>query len=293
MIIFKGYYPLPVRPDVVPLSDGAGEVVQVGEGTTRVKPGDRVAASIFPNWVDGPFSLANSAQLGGSLDGMLTEYVVMSEEALVHIPGHLSFEEAATLPCAGVTAWNALTCGRPTEAGNTILTLGTGGVSLFALQFAKRLGARVIATTSTDEKAQRLKALGADDVINYNTTPDWHVAVRELTDGRGVDRVVEVGGPGTLEKSIMSTAIEGQISLIGGLADQVRTVDYSSLVSNVYSLWPIAVGSHAQFTTMNRFIADYQLKPVIDRIFHFDEAASALKYFKEQPRFGKVVIRLD
>ncbi|GGD85550.1 zinc-dependent alcohol dehydrogenase family protein [Paenibacillus nasutitermitis] len=293
MIIFQGFYPLPVLPDVIPVSDGAGEVVQIGEGTTRVKPGDRVAASIFPNWTHGPFSLENAAQIGGSINGMLTEYVVLSEDALVHIPDHLSFEEAATLPCAGVTAWNALHCGRPTEAGNTILTLGSGGVSLFALQFAKRLGARVIATTSSEEKAQRLKDLGADDVINYNEVPDWHMAVRELTDGRGVDRVVEVGGAGTLEKSIMSTDFEGQISLIGGLADAVSTVDFNSLVSNVYSLWSIAVGNRVHFDAMNRFIADNQLRPVIDRIFHFDEAESALKYLKEQPRFGKIVIRLD
>lgn len=293
MIIFQGYYPLPVRPDVIPVSDGAGEVVQVGAGTTRVQPGDRVAAPIFPNWTHGGFSLENSAQLGGSLHGMMTEYVVLSEEALVHIPEHLSFEEAATLPCAGVTAWHSLTCGRPTKVGDTILTLGSGGVSLFALQFAKKLGARVIATTSSEEKAQRLKDLGADHVINYRETPEWHLAVREVTGSRGVDRVVEVGGPGTLEKSIKSTAFEGQISLIGGLADQVSTVDFNSLVSNVYSLWSIAVGNREQFEAMNRFISEYRLKPVIDRIFDFDEAGSALRYFKEQPKFGKVVIRLD
>lgn len=292
MILFQGFYPLPVRPDVVPVSDGAGEVVEVGKGTTRVKPGDRVGASIFPHWIEGPFGLENAAQLGGSLDGMLTEYVVLSEEALVPIPDHLSFEEAATLPCAGVTAWHALTCGRPTGKGDTVLVLGSGGVSLFALQFAKRLGAHVVATTSSEEKAERLRALGADHVINYRTTPDWHIAVREWTDGRGVDRVVEVGGAGTLEKSVMSTAFEGQISLIGGLADEVQTVQFNTLVSNVYSLRSIAVGNRTQFEEMSRFIAGHRLQPVIDRVFPFEEAASAFAYLKDRPRFGKVVIRV-
>jgi len=293
MILFQGRYPLPVRPDVVPLSDGAGEVVEVGEGTTRVKPGDRVAASIFPKWTDGPFRLESADQIGGSLNGMLSEYVVLNEQALVHIPGHLSFEEAAALPCAGVTAWHALTCGVPVEAGSTVLTLGTGGVSLFALQFANRLGARVISTTSSAAKAKRLKQLGADEVIDYTETPDWHSAVRELTAGRGVDRVVEVGGAGTLAQSIMSTAFEGQIILIGSLAESTKTIDFNALVSNVYSLHSIAVGSRVQFEAMNRFMSDQGLKPVIDRSFSFHEFEAAIAYYKDQPHMGKVVIRLD
>jgi NADPH:quinone reductase-like Zn-dependent oxidoreductase len=163
MIIVHGNYPLPLKPDVVPVSDGAGEVVAIGEGVTRAKPGDRVAATLFPRWLDGPFAWDVSPQIGGSLDGMLTEFAVLSEDTVVHIPEHLSFEEAATLPCAAVTAWNAVTGGRPALAGETVLTLGSGGVSLFALQFAKLFGARVIATTSSNDKAKRLKALGADD----------------------------------------------------------------------------------------------------------------------------------
>src|SRR6266567_6983418 len=218
MILILGYYPLPVRPDVVPVSDGAGEVIAVGSGVTRAKVGDRVAGAVFPHWIDGPFAWEYAAQLGGSLDGMLTEVAVLREEALVHIPNHLSFEEAATLPIAAVTAWNALTGSRPLQAGDTVLTLGSGGVSLFALQLAKLFGARVIATTSSEEKAQRLKALGADEVINYRTTPDWHVAVRGLTGGRGADVVVEVGGAGTLEQSLKATAAERQISVVGSLA---------------------------------------------------------------------------
>jgi|SRR5579884_1785664 len=291
LLIMQGYYPLPIRPDVVAVSDGAGEVVAVGEGVTRVRVGDRVAASIFPQWIDGPFRWEHSAQLGGSLDGMLTEYAVLSEEALVHIPDHLSFEEAAALPCAAVTAWNALTGERPLQAGETVLTLGSGGVSLFALQFAKLFGARVIATTSSDEKAQRLKKLGADDVINYRTTPDWNEAVRDLTGGRGVDLVVEVGGAGTLEKSIKATTVSGQVSMVGWLANKgTSTIDIKVISATVLTLRRIAVGSRAQFIAMNRAIAVNRLRPVIDRIFSFDEAAAAFRYYQDSQNLGKVII---
>jgi NADPH:quinone reductase-like Zn-dependent oxidoreductase len=290
LMILRGNYPLPIRPDVIPLSDGAGSVVVVGSDVTRVKVGDRVAGAIFPHWIDGPFGWEYAAQLGGSLDGMLTECAVLSEEALVHIPDHLSFEEAAALPCVAVTAWNALTGGRPLQAGDTVLTLGSGGVSLFALQFAKLFGARVIATTSGEEKAQRLKALGADSVINYRRTPDWHGAVRELTGGRGVDCVVEVGGAGTLEKSIKSIAASGQISLVGGLAKDASTIDINVLRSNVFTLRYIAVGSRAQFIAMNRAISVSRLKPVIDRVFPFDDARAAYRYYEDGQSFGKVII---
>src|SRR5499426_4774642 len=212
--ILRGNYPLPVKQDVVMASDGAGEVVAVGDGVTRAKVGDRVAVAMFPRWIDGPFAWEYALQIGGSLDGMLTEFIALNEDAVVHIPDHLSFEEAATLPCAAVTAWNALTGARRLQAGDTVLTLGSGGVSLFALQFAKTFGARVIATTSSEEKAGKLMTAGADEVINYRTTPDWHIAVRELTKGRGVDQVVDVGG-GTLEQSIQSVVLEGQVNFIG------------------------------------------------------------------------------
>src|SRR5215468_10891144 len=216
--ILRGNYPLPVKQDVVMASDGAGEVVAVGDGVTRAKVGDRVAVAMFPRWIDGPFAWEYALQIGGSLDGMLTEFIALNEDAVVQIPDHLSFEEAATLPCAAVTAWNALTGGRPLQAGETVLTLGSGGVSLFALQFAKLFGARVIATTSSEEKAERLKALGADAVVNYRTHPTWSDAVRELTAGRGVDRVVEVGGPSTLAESIKSTRFEGEVAIVGSRA---------------------------------------------------------------------------
>jgi NADPH:quinone reductase-like Zn-dependent oxidoreductase len=197
----------PTKLGVIPLSDGAGEAAAVGEGVTRVKIGDRVAGCFHPHWFGGPIKPEYlTDRLGANLDGMLVEYAVLSEEALVHMPSHLSFEEAATLPCAAVTAWVALTGHRRVTAGDAVLTLGSGGVSVFALQFARLLGARVIATTSTEAKAERLKALGASEVINYTNTPNWNEKARELTDGRGVDCVVEIGGPGTIAMSLSALA---------------------------------------------------------------------------------------
>jgi NADPH:quinone reductase-like Zn-dependent oxidoreductase len=288
--ILRGYYPLPIKPDVILASDGAGEVVAVGENVTRAKVGDRIAAAIFPHWIDGPFGLEYSAQLGGSLDGMLTEYALLAEDAAVHIPDHLSFEEAATLPCAAVTAWNALCGSVPLLPGQTVLTLGSGGVSLFALQLAKLFGARVIATTSSADKAERLKALGADEVINYTTAPDWHVAVRALTGGRGADVVVEVGGAGTLERSLKATAAEGQISVVGSLSKGTSTIDVGVISATVVKMHRIAVGSRAQFNSMNRAVAMHRLRPVIDRVFPFREAVEAFRYYEAGSYFGKIVI---
>lgn len=292
MILIKGSYPLPVKPDGVPVSDGAGEVVAVGEGASSVRVGDRVAVNVFAHWTDGPFAWETAAQLGGSLDGMLTEYALLPEEGVVPIPAHLSFEEAATLPCAGVTAWNALTGGRTLQAGDTVLTLGSGGVSLFALQFAKLFGARVIATTSSEEKAERLKALGADAVVNYRTNPTWSDAVRELMGGRGVDQVVEVGGPSTLAESIKSTRFEGEVAIVGSRATGSSTpLDvYGTAWAGVVTLRSIAIGSRAQFLAMNRAITVNRLKPVIDHVFPFEEAKAAYRYYQEAQPFGKVII---
>jgi NADPH:quinone reductase-like Zn-dependent oxidoreductase len=194
LMVLKGGGRGPTQLGVVPLSDGAGEVAAIGVGVTRVNVGDRIAGTFHPRWFGGPIRPEYlTDRLGANLDGMLAEYAVLSEEALVHVPSHLSFVEAATLPCAAVTAWVALTGHRRVTAGDTVLTLGSGGVSVFALQFARVLGARVIATTLTAEKAERLKALGASEVINYTETPDWDQKARALTDGRGVDCVVEIG----------------------------------------------------------------------------------------------------
>ena len=277
---------------VVPLSDGAGEVEAVGEGVTRVKIGDRIAGTFHPRWFGGPIRLDYlTDRLGANLDGMLAEYAVLSEEALVHIPGHLSFEEAATLPCAAVTAWVALTGHRRVVEGDTVLVQGSGGVSVIALQFARILGARVIATTSTGEKAERLKALGASEVVNYTETPDWDAQVRELTEGRGVDCVVEIGGPGTVAMSLKALAVGGHISLIGAsLTPSGTGLDALLLTGRGYTLASISVGSRDDFEAMNRAIAMHQLRPVIDRIFPFAEAKEAYRYFGGRGHFGKVVI---
>jgi NADPH:quinone reductase-like Zn-dependent oxidoreductase len=292
-MILKGRYTLPIKPDVIPLADGAGEVVAIGSAVTRVKVGDRVACTVFPRWIDGRFSWDVSAQIGGSLDGTLAEFVVANQDAIVHVPEHLSFREAATLPCAGVTAWNAVAGARPPMPGETVLTLGSGGVSLFAIGFAKAFGARVIATTSSSEKAERLVALGADEVINYRTTVDWDRAVRELTNGRGVDHVIEVGGAGTLEKSLKSVTIDGQIAIVGWLANQTSTIDVGAIAGSVATMRRIAVGNRAHFVAMNRALSASRIKPVIDRGFPFDDAISAFRYFESGQSFGKVVVDFD
>ena len=288
--VLRGTYPLPVKADVVMGADGAGEVVALGEEVTRVKNGERVAAAMFPRWIDGPFTLENAPQLGGSLDGMMTDFIVLHEDALVPIPEHLSFEESATLPCAAVTAWNALTGGRRLQAGDTVLTLGSGGVSLFALQFSKLVGARVIATTSSDDKAARLKSLGADSVINYRATPDWHLAVRELTGGRGVDQVVDTTGA-TLERSIRSTAWEGEVEFVGQLGGKASVLDVSVLYRSIARIRVVAAGNRAQFIAMNRAISVARMRPVIDRVFDFDELPAAFQYYQSTRPLGKVVIR--
>jgi len=291
LAILHGNYPMSCAPGHIPLSDGAGEVVELGDGAERFEVGSRVANTFFPRWFGGHFQLsAISEQYGSDSDGWLTEYKVVSEESLVAIPQHLSFEEAATLPCAAVTAWSALTGSRPITAGDTVLTQGSGGVSLFAVQLAKLLGARVIATTSTSEKMAKLKSLGADEVIDYTATPDWDKEVRRLTNGQGVDRVIEVGGSGTLLKSIKSCAIGGEVTLIGFLANASEAVDFMSLFMSGVTLRRIGVGSRDDFENMNRAIAQHKLRPVIDSVFPFMDAKGAWRHFDDRKHFGKVVI---
>jgi NADPH:quinone reductase-like Zn-dependent oxidoreductase len=292
LMVLKGGGRGPTKIGVVPLSDGAGEVAAIGEDVTRVKIGDRIAGCFHPRWFGGPIKPDYlSDRLGANLDGMLAEYAVLSEEALVHVPGHLSFEEAATLPCAAVTAWVALTGRRRVTAGDTVLTQGSGGVSVFALQFARLLGARVIATTSTAERAERLKALGASDVVNYTETPDWDAKVRELTDGRGVDCVVEIGGPGTIAMSLQTLAVGGHISLIGAsLSPSGTGLDPLLLTGRGITLGSISVGSRADFEAMKWAIALHRLRPVIDRKFPFEVAKEAYRHFEGRGHFGKVVI---
>ncbi|MFJ4006168.1 NAD(P)-dependent alcohol dehydrogenase [Streptomyces sp. NPDC090023] len=256
-----------------------------------MRPGDRVTAALFPRWLDGPLEPTYLPQLGGSLDGMLTELAILPEDALVHIPDHLSYAEAATLPCAAVTAWNALTGdGRGIQRGQTVLATGSGGVSLFTVQFAKLLGARVIATTSRADKEQRLRDLGADEVINYRDIPDWHTATRELTAGRGVDRVADTAG--TLEQSLKSLAFDGHVALVGSLSGNWPPVDPRLLFGVAATVRAVAVGSRAQFTSMNGVITAHRLRPVLDQVFPFEEAVAAYGYYESASPFGKVIIKI-
>jgi NADPH:quinone reductase-like Zn-dependent oxidoreductase len=278
---------------IIPLSDGAGEVVETGPASARYRPGDRVAACFFQTWLAGRFALEHHKQdLGGSIDGMLAEEVVLHEEGLVPIPAHLSFEEAACLPCAGVTAWYALTTRGGLRPGETVLVLGTGGVSVFALQFATAMGASVIVTSSSDQKLERARQLGATQAINYCTTPAWDKEVWRLTGRRGVDHVIEVGGPGTLEKSMASVAAGGQIALIGVLTGfGPPTASLFPLLARNVRLDGIYVGARADFEAMNAFLAERTLRPVIDRVFGFEQASEAFAYLDSGGHFGKVVIR--
>ncbi len=293
LLVAKGLYSRSLPLPLIPLSDGVGEVVEVGPGVTRVKLGDRVAAIFMQTWIEGaPTEEKAKSALGGAIDGVLSEFVALSQEGLVPVPDHLSFEEAATLPCAAVTAWHALFGeGPPTKPGDTLLVQGTGGVSLFALQFARMAGARVIATSSSDEKLERARQLGASDGINYKSTPEWDKRVRELTGGVGVDRVIEVGGAGTLPMSLRAVRMGGRICQIGILSGAGEVNPIPILMKNV-CVQGIFVGSRAMFEDMNRAIAVNQLRPIVDRVFDFEEAGAALRYLDSGVHFGKIVIRV-
>lgn len=281
-----------LAPPVVPCSDGAGEIVAVGAGVERWKQGDRVAGIFFQEWYEGPFQMAyHKGALGGSLPGVLTEYVVLPESSVVALPEHLSFAQAACLPCAGVTAWQALIRRGGLQAGETVLALGTGGVSVLALQLAVAAGAQVIITSSSDEKLARAKAMGAMATVNYRTTPDWDKEVWRLTGKRGVDHVVEVGGPGTLGRSMSAVACGGQIALIGVLTGfGAPDASLFPLVARNVRLDGIYVGSRADFEGLNEFVSQHRLEPVIDRIYPFEEASAAFRHMQSATHFGKIVI---
>lgn len=296
LIVLRGMLgPLP-HHNLIPGSDGAGEVVGVGTGTSRFQPGDRVIGIFRQRWLSGRFSaMDSSSDLGGGVDGMLSEYVVLSEEGLVGIPESLSFEEAACLPCAAVTAWNAIVSRGATRLGETVLVQGSGGVALFALQFAKAAGARVIATTSSDAKAERLLALGAAAVVNYRTHGEWHSEILRLTEGRGADLVVETGGPGTWSKSIQATAIGGRVILVGlltGLDESKSGPAFLPIFLRETTVTSVHVGSREMFEDMNRSIAAHAIRPVIDSVFPFDQAHQAYRRLQSGEHFGKVVIAL-
>lgn len=294
LMLVEGRYNPRTKFPAIPFSDGAGEIAAVGEGVTKWKVGDRVCPIFMQGWSDGKLSAEKSRTTlggGGDWDGVLREFGTFNEQGVVKIPEHLSFEEAATLPCAGVTAWNALAVSGNLKAGETVLTLGTGGVSIFALQFAKLFGAKVIATSSSDEKLARVKELGADEMINYKTRDDWDKAVLEITVKRGVDHVVEVGGTGTMAKSVNAVSAGGHIAVIGVLT---TSGDFNpiSILMKAVRMQGILVGSREMFEEMNRAIEVNKLKPVIDKVFEFGEVREALKYMESGAHFGKIVVRM-
>jgi NADPH:quinone reductase-like Zn-dependent oxidoreductase len=294
LLVVSGMYPGPLPRPLVPTSDGAGEIVEVGPGVDDLKVGDRVAGTFFEDWESGRLTEREMATArGGATQGMLAEYVSSSAHGLVRIPDHLSFEEAATLPCAAVTAWHALFEIDPLRPGETVLVLGTGGVSIFALQLGIMAGASVIVTSSSDEKLERARALGATTTINYKRAADWEKPVREATGGVGVDRVIEVGGPGTFQKSLASLRMGGRLSLIGVLTGFAGGVEVVPILVGSLHVDGIYVGSREMFESMNRAIARTKLSPVIDRVFPFADAPAAYEYLRSGAHFGKVVIRIE
>ena len=289
-MILDGTYPLTPRQGVVPLSDGAGEVVAVGDAVTRFAVGDRVTGSYFARWIDGQINAQLIDQLGCTLDGMLSEYAVLDEQWAAKLPDHLGWQEAATLTCAGVTAWNAVTGAKTLKPGQWVLVIGTGGVSLFALQFAKMLGCRVVAVTSRTEKAERLRALGADLVVSTPDTPEWGATVRDQTGG--IDLVVETGGPATFAQSLIASTLHGHIVLLTlqdskGGSIQMPAALYQRSLATISRLF---VGSRTNLEAMLRAVGTHRLSPVVDRAFPFTEARDAYRYFQQGDVFGKVVI---
>jgi NADPH:quinone reductase-like Zn-dependent oxidoreductase len=291
--IVRGSYRMPVGENIIPLSDGAGEVVEVGGAVARVKAGDRVAGNFFQRWPGGdPAPDTHASALGGGIDGMLAQYAMLEEEGVVKIPAHLSFEEGATLPCAAVTVWHAMMEHAKLKAGDVVLLQGTGGVSIFGLQLAHAMGIAAIITSSSDEKLARAKTLGAAHGINYKTTPDWEKAAVAFTGGRGVDHVVEVGGAATLTRSFGAIRVGGKITMIGGLSGGASELNPGLIFSRRANVQGISVGSTEMFMAMNRAIAVSAIKPVIDKVFDFADAQAAYRHMASGAHFGKIVIRV-
>jgi NADPH:quinone reductase-like Zn-dependent oxidoreductase len=292
LMVARGNYLVNVDDPIIPCSDGAGEVLAVGHGVSRLQVGDRVAASFFPHWQDGRSSPAKIRHaLGGDIDGMLAEEVVLHEDALVKIPPQLSYIEASTMPCAGVTAWNAMfESSNGIRPGDTVLLLGTGGVSVLGLQLANAAGLRTIITSSSDDKLQRARELGAHHTINYRTTPEWQEEVLRATHGAGADVVLEVGGQGTVNRSVASCAMGGSVAIIGGVSGFGGEVNPAALLAGAKRMVGIFVGSRLMLEQVMRFTATTGIQPVVDRVFGFDEAQEAYRYMESGSHFGKVVI---
>ena len=301
LLMVRGHYnpdqPLPL----VPCSDGVGEVIGVGKGVERWREGDRVMPIFAQGWLGGRQRTEHvRTTLGGPLDGTLSERMALPAESVVRVPEHLSDEEAAALPCAAVTAWHALvggggegSGGTPIQAGDTVLALGTGGVSIFALQLAQLFGARVIVTSSSDEKLERARELGAEDGVNYRETPRWGKRVKELTGGRGVDRIIEVGGAGTLAQSLQAVRPGGEIALIGVLSGTATELDIIPILMRGVRVQGVLVGSREHFEDLCRALAAHETHPVVDRVFPFDEAPRAFEHMASGSHFGKICVRLD
>lgn len=288
-LIINGHYNPNLPLPLIPLSDGVGSVVAVGENVTCLRLGDRVAGVFVQNWLSGELS-GSALTLGADMDGVLAQFVVLHQDGVVRVPEHLTDEEAATLPCAAVTAWNALMVQGALKPGDTVLIQGTGSVSLFALQFACMAGARPIVISSSDEKLKRARQLGAAEGINYKQTPDWDGEVLKLTDGKGVDYVVEVGGAGTLPRSLNAVRVGGQVSLIGILSGISAEISMLPILMKQIRMQGIFVGSRVMFEQMNAAIALHKLKPVVDRVFPFEEAISAIKCLGKGGQMGKICI---
>jgi NADPH:quinone reductase-like Zn-dependent oxidoreductase len=289
--VLNGPYSATSKKNGIPLSDGAGEVVAVREDVTRVKVGDRVAANCFVHWIGGPFLPDyHACSVGFSLDGMLTEHVRLHENAFVHLPAYMSYIEAASLPCAAVAAWSSLNLATPLQPGQTVLIQGTGGVALFSLQIARMFGARVLAITSSDEKAEKLKELGAESVVNYTAFPDWDREILALTGGQGVDKVIDIAGEKTIVKSAASAKIRGEIALVGavsGLGGGLPPVDmlFRSLIVGTST-----IGPRTNFEALINAMAMHKLKPVIDRVYPFAEYREAYRRIQSGKHIGKVII---
>ncbi len=289
LMVVKGLYNPNIPLPLIPFSDGVGEIVALGEGVTRVKIGDRVAGIFFQKWLSGKLTEEKTrSALGGGIDGLLAEYAVLHEDGVVSVPEHLTDVEAATLPCAAVTAWNALSGN--VKAGDSVLIQGTGGVSLFALQFAQVLGAKVIATSSSDKKLERSQSLGVTETINYKQTPDWGKKVQEITGG--VDHIVEVGGAGTLNESLKAVNYGGTISLIGVLTGVKGEISTGAILMKNVRVQGIYVGSREMFEDMNRAIALHKIRPICDRVFPLEFVRYALEYMESGEHFGKICIQL-
>jgi NADPH:quinone reductase-like Zn-dependent oxidoreductase len=292
LLTVKGFYNPRLEMPRIPFSDGAGEVVAVGREVKSVKPGDRVTSTFFENWKSGAATddCARTA-LGAERDGVLAEFVTLHEDGVIPMPDHLTYAEASTLPCAAVTAWNALAVGGKIKAGDRVLALGTGGVSIFALQFARMHGAQVVITSGSNEKLEKARQLGAAHTINYKSTPDWGRQVRKWAHGRGVDLVVEVGGSGTFNQSAAALRRGGTMALIGVLASG-GDANILAVLMNSLRVQGIFVGSRDMFADMNKAIELHKLRPVVDRIFSFDDARKALEYMEAGKHFGKICIQI-